>query len=79
MNENRLMGQVTAIFSLFMVFFYLGVGCYLVFFADASSFNIERPVMVMFGSAFLFYGLYRAFRAYVKIVEVFFTKDKDEE
>jgi hypothetical protein len=79
MNENRLMSQVTAIFSLFMVFFYLGVGCYLVFFINASSFNIPRPVMVIMGSAFLFYGLFRAFRAYVKIVEVFFTKDKDEE
>jgi hypothetical protein len=79
MNTNRLMGQVTAIFSLFMVFFYLGVGCYLVFFSNLNNFNIPKPVLVIMGSSFILYGLYRAFRAYVKIVEVFFTKDEDEE
>jgi hypothetical protein len=79
MNTNRLMGQVTAIFSLFMVFFYLGVGCYLVFFSNLNNFNIQKPVLVIMGSAFIIYGLYRAFRAYIKIVEVFFTKDKEEE
>jgi hypothetical protein len=30
------------------------------------------------GSTFIFYGLYRAYRAYVKIVEAFFSKDKDK-
>ena len=76
MNENRLMSQVTAIFSLFMVFFYLGVGCYLVFF---SNLGYDKSLLVIIGSAFIFYGLYRAFRAYIKIVEVFFTEEKDEE
>jgi hypothetical protein len=79
MNTNRLMGQVTAIFSLFMVFFYLGVGFYLVFFSNLNYFNIQRPVMVIMGSSFILYGVYRAFRAYVKIVEVFFTKDEEED
>jgi hypothetical protein len=77
MNENRLMSQVTAIFSLFMVFFYLGVGCYLVFFYNLSY--VDKSLLVIIGSAFIFYGLYRAFRAYIKIVEVFFTEEKDEE
>lgn len=77
MNENKLMQQVTAIFSLFMVFFYLGVGSYLVFLSDFSY--IDKSVRVIIGSAFIFYGLYRAFRAYVKIVEVFFTKDNNNE
>lgn len=76
MNENRLMSQVTAIFSLFMVFFYLGVGCYLVFFFNLGY---DKSLLVIIGSAFIFYGLYRAFRAYIKIVEVFFTEEKDEE
>jgi len=31
------------------------------------------------GSTLMFYGLYRAYRAYVKIVEVFFTKEEDDE
>jgi hypothetical protein len=75
MNENKLMQQVTAIFSLFMVFFYLGVGCYLIFFNKMSY--IDKPLWVIMGSTFIFYGLYRAYRAYVKIVEVFFTKNNN--
>ncbi|MBK8883711.1 MAG: hypothetical protein IPN67_15420 [Bacteroidales bacterium] len=77
MNENRLMQQVTAIFSIFMVFFYFGVGCYFVFFSDSSY--LDKPVRVIMGSTFLFYGVYRAYRTYVKIVEAFFSKGKDEE
>ena len=77
MNENRLMQQVTAIFSIFMVFFYLGVGVYFVFFSDTSY--LDKAVRVIMGSTFLFYGLYRAYRAYVKIVEAFFSGDKNKE
>lgn len=73
MNENKLMQQVTAIFSIFMVFFYLGVGSYLIFFTEFSY--LDKAVRVLMGSAFIFYGLYRAYRAFIKIVEVFFTKD----
>lgn len=71
------MQQVTAIFSIFMVVFYLSAGIYLLFFFDAGSLN--RPVIVIMGITFIFYGLYRTFRAYLKIVEVFFTKDKNDE
>jgi hypothetical protein len=77
MNGDRLMQQVIAIFSVFMVVFYLGVGIYFVFYFNLS--NLDKPVRVLLGSAFIFYGSYRAFRTYVKIVEVFFTKDKDDE
>ena len=77
MDGNRLMQQVIAIFSVFMVLFYLGAGWYFVFRSDMSY--LDKPVRVIMGSAFLFYGLYRAYRAYVKIVEVFFTKYKDDD
>jgi len=77
MKENRLMQQVTAIFSIFMVFFYLGVGCYFVFFSDLSY--LDKSVRVIMGSTFLFYGVYRAYRAYVKIAEAFFSGDQDKE
>jgi succinate dehydrogenase hydrophobic anchor subunit len=77
MNENRLMQQVTAIFSIFMVFFYFGVGCYFVFFSDNSY--LDKSVRVIMGSTFLFYGTYRAYRTYVKIVEAFFSGRKDDE
>ena len=79
MNENRLMQQVTAIFSIFMVFFYVGVGIFFVFFSDQSF--LDKPVRVIMGSTFIFYGLYRAYRTYVKITEAFFSrkKNKDQE
>jgi hypothetical protein len=77
MNANRLMQQVTAIFPTFMVFFYIGVGVYLVFYTNFSY--LDKSVRVIIGSSFIFYGLYRAYRAYVKIVEVFFTKEEDDD
>jgi len=77
MNENKIMQQITAIFSSFMVLFYLGVGIYLAFFYDISY--IDKAVLVIMGTVFIFDGLFRAYRAYVKIVEVFFTKDSDED
>jgi len=76
MNENRLMQQVTAIFSTFMVVFYLGVGIFLLYYNKLNY--IDKAVRVIMGSTFIFYGLYRAYRAYVKIVEVFFTDDDDD-
>jgi hypothetical protein len=75
MNENKLMQQITAIFSIFMVFFYLGAGIFLLFYFKNSY--IDKSVLVIMGVTFLFYGLYRTYRAYLKIIEVFFTKDSD--
>jgi hypothetical protein len=60
-----------------MVLFYLGCGIYLVFYFNHSL--IDKPIRVIMGSTFIFYGLYRAYRAYVKIVEVFFTKEQDDD
>ena len=77
MSGNKLMQQVLAIFSIFMVLFYLGVGYYFVFISNLSY--LDKAVRVIIGSAFIFYGLYRAYSTYVKIVEVFFTKDSDDE
>jgi hypothetical protein len=77
MDGNRLMQQVTTIFSTFMVFFYIGIGFYLIFYTNFSY--LDKSVRVIIGSSFIFYGLYRAYRAYVKIVEVFFTKEDDDE
>jgi hypothetical protein len=77
MNESRIMQQMTAIFSVFMVFFYIGVGVFFIFYSDRST--IDKPVRIILGSTFVFYGLYRAFRAYIKIVEAFFKKDKNRD
>jgi hypothetical protein len=77
MNDNKLMQQVTAIFSIFMVFFYLGVGIFLIFFFRNTS--LDKAVLVIFGSVLIFYGLYRAYRTYVSIVQLFFKHDNNEE
>ena len=77
MNGNKLMQQVLAIFSIFMVLFYLGVGYYFVFLSNLSY--LDKTVRIIMGSTFIFYGLYRAYSTYVKIVEVFFTKESDDE
>ncbi len=73
MNESRLMRQLTAIFSIFLVLLYLGAGVYFVFFSDRSS--LDKPVRVIAGVAFIFYGLYRAYRTVTSIIEAFFTKN----
>lgn len=77
MNGNKLMQQVTSIFSIFMVLFYMGVGIFFIFFSDRSY--LDKPVRVIMGVTFLLYGTYRAFRTYTKIVEAFFTKDDENE
>jgi hypothetical protein len=73
MDGNKLMQQMTAVFSVFMVVFYLGVGIYLAFYMNFST--LQRPVLVIIGSSFIFYGVYRAIRAFVRIKEVFFSND----
>ncbi|MBA4321536.1 MAG: hypothetical protein C0408_01840 [Odoribacter sp.] len=76
MNENRLMQQIGTIFGAFMTLFYLGVGFYLVLSPNLDY--VDKFLRVLVGSTFILYGLYRAYRTYVKVVEVFFTGDNDE-
>lgn len=76
MSENRIMQQVSSIFSVFMVFFYLGVGIFLIFYTDRST--IDKPIRVIVGSTFVFYGIYRAARSYVNIKEAFFSSNDDD-
>jgi hypothetical protein len=71
------MKQVTTIFSVFMVIFYLAVGIYFIFYSNMSY--LDKPVRVIMGSALIFYGLFRAYGTYVKIIEVFFTREKGDE
>ena len=77
MNENKLMQQVTAIFGIFMVFFYLGAGIFLIFFFRETT--LDRSVLVIFGSVLIFYGLFRAYRTYVSVIELFFKRGKEDE
>jgi multisubunit Na+/H+ antiporter MnhE subunit len=76
MNDNKLMQKVSAIFSLFMVLFYLGAGFYLIFFFKTT---LNSAVMGLFGGAFILYGLYRGYTSYVNIVRLFFRKDVSDD
>lgn len=74
-----MMTQVGAIFGAFMTLFYIGVGIYLL--VSPNTFNVQptmKPLWYIIGGTFTFYGLYRAFRAYQKIVEAFFSKNDEE-
>lgn len=75
MNDRKIMQQITTVFAVFMVFFYLGVGIFLIWYADLST--IDKAVRVLLGSAFMLLGVFRAFRAWEKIKEVFFTKNNE--
>jgi cytochrome c biogenesis protein CcdA len=77
MDNNKLMQQISAIFGIFMVFFYLGLGIFIMFFFRNTT--LDRAVLVIFGSVLIFYGLYRAFRTYVIIVNLFFRHKDDDE
>ena len=66
MEGNRIMEQINAIFSTFMVFFYLGVGIYLLFYFESQW---DKALVNLMGGTFVFFGIFRAFRAYSKIVE----------
>ena len=77
MKENRIMQQISSIFSVFMVLFYIGVGSLLIFFFDQSF--LDKSVRIIIGSSFMFYGVFRAFRAFFQIKELFFDKETDND
>jgi len=74
MNENKLMQQIGTMFGVVMTFFYIGVGIYLIFFFT----YYDKFIRILLGSTFIFYGIYRGYRTYVKIIEIFFPGDKSE-
>ncbi len=77
MDSNRMMDQVNAIFGAFMVFFYLGMGVYIIFFFNYA--NWDKSLRVIFGSALLLYGVYRAARTWAKLSELYFSRQKKDD
>lgn len=75
MNDNKIIKQFHAMFGIFMVMFYLGVGIFLLFFA--KMFNIDKALRGIIGITFLLYGFYRIYVTYKQIRDAFFTRDKD--
>jgi hypothetical protein len=78
MNGNKIMQQFHAMFGIFMVVFYIGIGVFMLFYAD-RMFVIDKAIRMIMGSTFLFFGVYRIFVSYKQIREAFFTSDNDED
>jgi hypothetical protein len=76
MNSNKMLLQFHAMFGIFMVMFYLGVGIFLLFFS--KMFKIDQAIKVIMGSTFLLYGIYRITVTYKQIKQAFFTTEDDE-
>jgi threonine/homoserine/homoserine lactone efflux protein len=82
MNENKLMQQVGTIFGVFMTLFYLGVGLYFIIAQNlvlSQNPTYDKFIRILVGSTFIIYGIYRAYRTYVKVVELFFSGNDDKE
>ena len=75
MSDNKIMNQIGAIFGMFMVVFYIGVGLYLAF--ATSLYYIDPFLRKLIGFTFIIYGLYRGYTTFVKIKRSFFNKDQD--
>jgi len=60
-----------------MVIFYLGMGVFLLFFAQ-KIFNIDKALRSILGGTFLLYGTYRIFVTIRQISDAF-SSNKDEE
>ena len=78
MNSNNLTERMLTIFGATMVFFYLGLGVFIIF-SDSQMLNgIDKPLRVIFGTPLLLYGVYRAITSVRKIRESFFERNEDE-
>jgi len=72
-NRKDLYQRISVIFGGLMVFFYVGFG---LFFMLSPLFSyIDKVLRIIFGSAFLLFGLARAFRTYEKAREVFSSEN----
>lgn len=77
MDSNKISKQFHAMFSIFMVAFYLGFGIFFLFFSQ-RFFIIDKAVKGIFGATLLLLGLYKIYVTYKLIVQAFFTKDDSE-
>jgi len=60
-----------------MTFFYIGVGLYFILSTDLT--NIDKFIRYLVGGTFVFYGVFRLYRTYVKVKEEFFSDTYDQE
>jgi cytochrome c biogenesis protein CcdA len=77
MGGKNLYEQVMVIFGGVMVFFYFGMGIFIII--SPYFEQIEKFLRIIFGSALGLLGIQRAVQTYEKVKEVFFTKNNSDE
>jgi cytochrome c biogenesis protein CcdA len=77
MRGKNLYEQVMVIFGAVMIFFYIGLGIFIII-SPLFSY-IEKFIRIIFGSALILLGVQRAVRTFEKIKEVFFTNKNSVE
>jgi len=69
-KQKKIMDQISAIFGIFMTFFYIIVGLFLIL--AKSLYYIDSLLRNIVGITFLIYSLYRGYVSYLKVKEAFF-------
>lgn len=77
MSMNRWYSQFMILFGSIMTIFYVGIGLYFIFSDNLT--HIDSFIRYLVGGTFVFYGIYRLFRLFVKIKEEFFSDKYDNE
>jgi len=77
MSNKNLYDRVFAVFGTLMVFFYLGLGAFIIFSPLLDSY-MDKALRIVFGIPLIIYGIYRVFVAWEKIKEAFFSQDREE-
>ena len=75
MNNKKLTDRMLAIFGATMVFFYLGLG---IFILISPFLTLDKALRIIFAVPLLLYGIYRGFMSVTKIRESFFEDDEEE-
>jgi len=77
MSGGKMYDKVFAIFGVFMVFFYIGLGVFIIFHPLLN--HLDKALRLLFGITLIIYGIYRIMYSYNKIKKSFFSKDDDDE
>lgn len=77
MSTNRWYSQFMILFGAIMTFFYIGVGLYFILSTDLT--NIDKFIRYLVGGTFVFYGVFRLYRTFIKVKEEFFSDTYDQE
>ncbi len=78
MSMTKISKQFHAMFSVFMVLFYLGFGIFFLFFAR-KYFVIDKAISTLFGGTLMVLGLYRIYLTWKLITKAFFSPGEDDE